>query len=203
MGYFQACQDLDIPVTITGVDIEPQKNYPFNFVQANALKYVKKHGHKFDFIHASPNCQGYSATRFIHGKKYTTDIEKFRELLVKTGKPFVIENVPGSPLKNYLMLCGTMFGLKVIRHRHFECSPEIYFPPALCNHYGKTNSNRGFSAHKNGADFITVAGCNFSVDDAREAMEINWMKQKELAQAIPPAYTRYIGNNIFPQIVTI
>ena len=131
-----------------------------------------------------------------------------RELLLATGKPFVIENVPlaRNQLCNPIMLCGTHFGLKLKRHRYFELHGfEILFAPASCACRGKagfTNACGGFSAFKNGAKLISVAGHNFSVDDARVAMKIDWTGQEGLAQAIPPAYTEYIGKYLIQAVIS-
>lgn len=191
---------------IVGVDIKPQNHYPFEFVQGDALEYVALHGRKFDVIHASPPCQQYSVTRNLSNGNHPDLVEDIRASLQESGKPYIIENVPGSPLVNPLVLCGTMFNLRVIRHRLFECDPVIWFPPYICNHWGKTSSSgRGKSIENptgyiRGSfeyfDFITVVGHDFVVSDARIAMGIDWMTGRELSQAIPPAYTEWLGGQI-------
>lgn len=183
---------------VVGVDIEPQPNYPFEFHQGDALEYLALHGHEFDAIHASPPCQEYSVTSSLKTKQYPTLIEPVRELLVKSRKPYIIENVPGAPLINPLMLCGTMFGLRVIRHRYFENNIDLHFAPFACNHWGKTQPRNDKRTVKGAAtlkhySFITVVGHDFRKEDASIAMGINWMTSAELAEAIPPAYTKYIG----------
>lgn len=203
VGYKRAADELRIPIKIIGVDINPQPNYPFEFVQADALQFMRDNvisigGGSFTHFHSSPPCQTHSVTKSLTKKEYIDILPEMRELLKATGKPYVIENVPGAPLKNYVVLCGSMFGLKVRRHRLFECNPEISFPPFACNCYGSTNSHRGFSSFKNGAKLITVAGKNFAIADGKQAMGIDWMKtSNELANAIPPAYTHWIGLQIF------
>jgi DNA (cytosine-5)-methyltransferase 1 len=113
------------------------------------------------------------------------------------GKPYVIENVPGAPLENPLMLCGSMFpGLRVYRHRLFECDPAIYFPPAACNHSFKMPASRGNYHSLTADNFITCVGHNFKASDGRRAMGIDWMTRTELAQAIPPAYTEWLGQQM-------
>ena len=192
MGYHRAGFE------VTGVDIAPQKNYPFEFVQTDALEYLAEHGKNFDVIHASPPCQEYSVTKALPNVGEHPDlVEPVRDLLLASGRPFVIENVPGAPLQNPLLLCGSMFGLPLIRHRLFECRPPIWFPPGpcQCNHL-YTASHRGFSAFNNGATAITIAGNNYSLADGLRAMGIDWMTKKELSQAIPPAYTEFIGRHI-------
>lgn len=193
-GYHRAGFD------VVGVDIKPQPRYPFGFVQADALEYCAAHGHEFDAIHASPPCQAYSVATKVHGPvrvaaTHPDLVEPTRELLNKIGKPWVIENVPGSPLFGTLMLCGSMFGLEVRRHRLFEgCVPTM--SPTSCDHslpavpvYGHTGAgaNRGRERAR---------GRSNGVDDWKRAMAIDWMTVNELAEAIPPAYTEYIGKQL-------
>src|SRR5262245_50753326 len=116
MGYSRAGFE------VTGIDIAPQKNYPFKFIQADALEYIAAHGHEYDVIHASPPCQKFSKLRNIRKIKASTDanyldlVDPVRQLLIASGKPYVIENVVGAPLLNPVMLCGSMFPLlKVYR----------------------------------------------------------------------------------------
>ena len=193
MGYHKARFE------VVGVDIEPQKNYPFEFHQADALEYLQEHYQEFDAIHASPPCQAYSKTYSLPNVgEYPMLITQVRNALFSTGKPFVIENVEDAPLDNPILLCGSMFGLKLIRHRIFECRPPIWFPPSPCQCKNMfTNSNRGLSSFKNGATAITVAGNNYPLKDGKEAMGIDWMTNRfELSEAIPPAYTEWIGKHL-------
>jgi DNA (cytosine-5)-methyltransferase 1 len=198
MGYHRAGFD-----EITGVDIEPQPRYPFTFVQADAIEYVMAHGHEYDAIHASPPCREYSSLKTLVTKVYEKLIPQTRAALVATGKPYALENVMGAKAEmiNPFMLCGTMFDLRVIRHRLFECNPPIYFPPATCRHWGKTqprNDRRGIykTATLERYSFLTVTGHDFRNADASLAMGIDWMINSELAEAIPPAYTEYIGRHL-------
>lgn len=199
VGYHRAGFD------VVGVDVEPQPHYPFEFYQGDAIEFISQHGHEFDMIHASPPCQGYSKTRFMHkNKKYPDLVAATRDALISTGKPYIIENVPGSPLYNYVMLCGTMFDLRVLRHRWFECSPTITMSPFSCNHWGKatgSGSNRheiagGTISLQDGFDFVTVCGNDYLADEGRMAMGIDWMPKSKLSQAIPPAYTEWIGQRM-------
>lgn len=202
MGYHRAGYD-----DIVGVDHKPQLRYPFEFIQEDALDYLSRHGSHFDMIHASPPCQKFSVTAPLSRGGYPDLIAPVRDLLQAIGKPYVIENVPRAPLINPLMLCGTMFGLRVIRHRLFETNPVIWFPPFCCNHWGKAtsaNSKRWTPgrtiSHTDGYDFITVCGHDYLVNEGRVAMGVDWMTQKELSQAIPPAYTEWIGNQILETV---
>lgn len=197
MGYHRAGFE------VVGVDLHPMKRYPFEFHQADALAYVSEHGHLFDVIHASPPCQAYSVTAHLSSGNYPMLVEEVRALLLATGKPYVIENVVGAPLDNPLLLCGTMFGLRVRRHRLFECRPPIWFPPGPCQcKHQRTNSHRGLSSFATGAKLLTVAGNNYPADEGREAMGIDWMVREELSESIPPAYTEFIGRQIMRYLKT-
>ncbi len=190
---------------VVGVDIKPMPRYPFKFIQGEALEYAAAHGHEFDAIHASPPCQAYSVTKSLTAKAHPELVPQTRELLRAIGKPYAIENVPGAPLIDALTLCGTMFGLDVIRHRLFECNPPLFFPPATCAHAGKsTSSSKGIKRAgitraptlADGFKFVTVVGHDYLVSEGRQAMGIDWMTRDELSQAIPPAYTEYIGRHL-------
>jgi DNA (cytosine-5)-methyltransferase 1 len=178
---------------VVGVDIMPQPNYPFEFHQGDALDYPTE---GFDFIWASPPCQAHSKTRAIHGKDYPDLIPQTRAKLEKSGLPWAIENVPGAPLRNAITLCGTMFGLRVIRHRSFETSFSIVLIPQ-CGRHGTTNSHRGYST---GGEFITVAGNNYRRVEGAAAMGVDWPTTRpELSQAIPPAYSEFIAREAIRQ----
>ena len=197
MGYHRAGFE------VFGVDIDPKplRHYPFPYVCADALEYCAEHGQEFDAIHASPPCQAYMDTNANGAKasKHPRLIEPTRTLLISIGRPFVIENVHKAPIRPDLMLCGTMFGLRVIRHRYFELSSPAPFSPYSCNHWGQVASGdfigvygRGGKGHRHGA------GVRDAVPDApkvtaAEAMGIDWMTGEELSQAIPPCYTYWIG----------
>lgn len=192
---------------IVGVDNRPQPRYPFAFIQADALEYLARlietgEVEEYQLIHASPPCQVYSASAPLSNGNHPDLVPETQRLLKLSGRPYVIENVPGAPLDNPLVLCGTMFGLGVLRHRLFECNPPIWFPPAACNHWGKVAPVfRSTSDSVAQYDFMVVAGNFPNVAKARKAMGINWMVRDELAQAIPPAYTRYIGEQMARQVL--
>jgi DNA (cytosine-5)-methyltransferase 1 len=188
MGYSRAGFD------VTGVDIKPMPNYPFTFVQADTLDYLREHGHKFDVIHTSPPCQDYSAMRRATQTRHERLIDDVRTELLKTGKPYAIENVEGADLKNPLLLCGTMFGLRVRRHRLFETSPAIYFPPAACDCRNGVRDGRLVGQMLSGkvAPGRTPRH-GYTEADRREAIGVPWMTTMEARQAIPPEYTRWLG----------
>jgi len=191
---------------ITGVDINPQPRYPFRFVQADALAYLADHGHEYDAIHASPPCQRYSPTRMIHdsGDNHPDLLAATRDALIACGRPYVIENVIQAPMRFPVVLCGIMFGLRVIRHRAFESSVLLLAPDHSPHPKGQRTGSRpkgghnGYSCGKFG--LVCVAGNNFNPAAARRAMRIDWMNRKELSQAIPPAYTEYLGRQLLRAI---
>lgn len=207
-----------------GVDISPQKNYPYEFHQADALEYLREHGHEFDAIHASPPCQAFSALRTMpNAKKHISLVEPIRDLLIASGKQYVIENVPGAPLINPVMLCGTMFNLgcadgELRRHRLFECSfyvlaPECRHGQAVGQVIGAYGGGGGDARKakrpatvgvwgKSGGFSVRDGVQQYSTDERREAMGIDWMTGKELSQAIPPAYTKFIGEYLMAKLTT-
>lgn len=176
---------------VTGVDVEAQPKNPHRFVQGDALEYLQRHGGEFDFIHASPPCQKWSSiTKCGRSEGHADLIDPVRKLLLSLGKPYVIENVPGAPLDGCIMLCGTMFGLNVIRHRYFEAS-FFTLPPTDCHHVKKVVKHGRKPERER--HYAAVTGHFSDVQFAQESMGIDWMGQKELAQAIPPAYTEFLG----------
>lgn len=175
---------------VVGVDNRPMPRYPFTFIQADALEYLATHGHEFDAIHASPPCQFHSNTQRIQGNTHPDLIEPTRKLLQEIGKPYVIENVPGAPLINPVILIGTMFDLMTIRPRLFECSFDV--PLVLAPVPSRQQTKMGRAPKRDG-DYVQIVGHFSNVDYARRAMGISWMTRDELSQAIPPAYTHFIG----------
>ena len=201
VGYYRAGFE------VVGVDIKPQPNYPFTFIQADALTLDADFIATFDAIHASPPCQSYSdlAKRNGNADEWPRLIDPVREMLIRSGLPYVIENVEGAPLLNPVMLCGTMFpGLRVLRHRLFEASFEIVPPPhrkhpkvhtfdRRKSHFGKTDEWK---------DFVQVTGGgNCTLAAARQAMGIDWMTKGEINESIPPVYTQLIGRQLIDHIV--
>jgi DNA (cytosine-5)-methyltransferase 1 len=211
MGYHRAGFE------VVGVDIKPQPRYPFEFIQADALKFLSallqmKDGdwdgyRRFDAIHASPPCQahvrGLAAVNRKLGREYAhVDlISATRELLRSSGLPYVIENVVGAPLENPVKLCGSSFNLAVRRHRLFECSFPLLVPP--CDH-SRQSGDYWTSWRPNGekrrAKVVQVYGNAGDRTHWNEAMGIDWMEWKELAEAIPPAYTEHIGQWLMREV---
>jgi DNA (cytosine-5)-methyltransferase 1 len=190
---------------VIGVDINLQPNYCGDeFIKMDAFVFLRKllNGEYQipSVIHCSPPCQGYTRLKALTGKDYPLLIPLTREVLHHIGKPYVIENVYDArrELVNPIMLCGTMFNLRTQRHRVFESNPVIWFPPGPCQHTFKTAKRGEYDRGQNGN--ITVAGNNFDLSFAKKAMGIDWMTKKELSQAIPPAYTHWLGTKIIEQI---
>ena len=172
VGYHRAGFD-----EIVGVDNRPQKNYPFNFVLADALEYVAEHGHEFDVIHASPPCQAYANVTQWRGQQrnHPDLVPDVIELLQHTSKPWVLENVSGAPFVPSLILCGSMFGLRIKRHRWFLLSFETFqLMPSCCHRDILPFMHKGERAFAN-------------------AMQCSWMTNREAREAIPPCYTEYLG----------
>ncbi len=190
MGYANAGFD------VTGVDITPQPLYPFRFIQADALDYLMQYGWQYDVIHASPPCQSHSSITKTAGTQgdHVDLIPHTRFLLNLLGKPYVIENVPGARkvLRNPVQVCGTTLGCLVVRHRYFESNTPL--KGNTCKH------ERPVVKHGRKPDpdkhYAAATGHFSDVPFVRLAMGIDWMGQKELAQAIPPAYTEFIGRQL-------
>lgn len=175
---------------VVGVDIRPQPHYPFEFHQADALTFPLD---GFDFIWASPPCQQFSRLRTREDLSgYPDLIDPIRQLLIGTATPYCIENVPDAPLRRDLMLCGSMFGLRSYRHRHFECSFPILEPghPPHLIRVNRRGENR--RQHWANGGFMTITG-DVGTYCGPEAMGIDWMSGAEMSEAIPPAYSEFIG----------
>ena len=188
---------------VVGVDVKPMPNYPFEFHLRDAIEFLDDfhpaYASIFDAIHASPPCQGYSAMSRCNpgvAEKYPKLIEPVRERLKAIGLPYIIENVPGAPLLNPTLLCGQMFGLDLFRHRLFETSFEL---PFMLHSHAKVGSAAGQHAENGGwkpGRIISVAGNCAPIAEAKRAMGIDWMKRDELAEAIPPSFTEWIGTQL-------
>lgn len=213
MGYYRAGFD------VVGIDIERQKNYPFGFIQADVMEWLPAaiasgEIELFDVIAASPPClfdNGLSRGRWKEKRlKHPDLIRPVRALLQKSGRPYVIENVAGARHKydSHLMLCGTMFDLKsefgnqLQRHRYFEIFPHILILQPPCQH-NKLSTIGVYGGGQHPARRTRANGSaqeqvddDFGVSQRRIAMGINWMPGSELNQAIPPAYTEFIGRKM-------
>lgn len=193
MGLYRAGFD------VTGVDIRPQPRYPslheaeysahFAFHQADALTFPLT---GYDFIWASPPCQAYTMAQNAakNAHNHPDLVASVRDRLQGSGTPWVMENVVGSPLLNPVVLCGLAFGLKVKRHRLIESSHLLLVPPCPSHDqdyyviFGHECRNR-----RSGE----AAGRKNRIAVGRKAMGIDWMTRGELSEAIPPAYSEFIG----------
>ena len=187
MGYYRAGFD------VVGVDLNPQPNYPFHFIQTDAMA-----GHvdldEFDVIHASPPCQSYSAMSACRpglAAQYPDLVSAVRAMLVESGLPYVIENVPGAPLEHPFTLCGLMFDLELYRHRLFESNLALDAPE-----HPPHDIPTSKAGHWRPGTIMSVAGHVAPMAHARKIMGIDWSTRDELVEAIPPAYTEHIGNQI-------
>jgi DNA (cytosine-5)-methyltransferase 1 len=212
VGYARAGFD------VVGVDVKRQPNYPFDFIQGDALWFLETHGVRatlpqlggrdFDAIHASPPCQAYSIANNIHGRKdHPRLIEPTREALIATGLPYIIENVPGAPLINPVTICGLALGLNVKRHRLFETNFPLLVPPCPPGHpgdwllvFGHTVLERGHEIRRTAKNGPVIRRKHTTTERGREAMGIDWMTRDELSESIPPTYTELIGRELMAQI---
>lgn len=208
MGYHRAGFE------VVGVDLNPQPRYPFEFHQADAIAYVREHAHEFDVIHASPPCQAFSKTRTLHNNEHPDLVDATREALIATGKPYIIENVVGAPLRDPLTLCGTEFDLtapdvdgvplKVIRHRLFESNVALHgnggcrHDPAVltASIYGAgggwTPTQRDSPTRRGGYVPHT--------DVCRALLGVDWTTKHELSQVVPPAFTEHLGRQLIAAV---
>ncbi len=202
MGYHRAGFD------VTGVDIAPQPRYPFDFHQADAIEFVTRHGHEFDVINACPPCQadctltaGTNRGRVDHRSLMAAT----RTALMATGRPWIIENPVGrADMRQDLLLCGLMFpGLQVFRHRRFELHGLPVPQPAHPSHRGHRVRGWRHGLYHDG-DMVAVygeGGGKGSIPEWQNAMGIDWTDQRrELAEAIPPAYTLHIGRAVIASL---
>lgn len=184
---------------VTGVDLVASPRYVGDdFHQGDALEYLAEHGRRFDAIHASPPCQGYSS-KTRDPARHPRLIAPVRELLAGTGRPWVIENVVGAAaeMRSPVRLCGSSFGLGVRRHRLFESSVALLVPP--CDHGSQP---RRYRLYDHGRWYMSSVVHVFGTGGGKgkehwpEAMGVDWMTNAELVEAIPPAYTEHIGHQL-------
>jgi DNA (cytosine-5)-methyltransferase 1 len=196
MGYYQAGFD------VVGVDINPQPHYPFEFIQADCMALDRSFLREFGAIHASPPCQKYTRKVSTWGRErkhwptHSDLIDPTRDMLDDAAIPCVIENVVGAPLRADITLCGTQFGLRIIKHRQFECSFPVFALLPACDHSDVYNPWQGKGR---------------SAKEHREAQGTPWIPQcggasrkagvtGDLNNAIPPAYTRFIGEQLLAHL---
>jgi DNA (cytosine-5)-methyltransferase 1 len=212
---------LDAGFTVTGVDIRPTTHpvHPhFTFVQADAFQYLVANHLKFDAVHASPPCRPFTRLRTFHpDKTYFNFLPETRRLLVlinqaraslpppssplhplpATSLPYVIENVETAPLLDPILLCGAMFGLRTYRHRLFESNFSIIQP----HHPTHLAPTAGLTKSPLPHEFMSIAGHFSNLPLARRIMGMPWASRRGIANAIPPVYTQYIGQQLLHHLV--
>jgi DNA (cytosine-5)-methyltransferase 1 len=199
MGYHRAGFD------VVGVDLDAEcaDEYPFEFVQGDAIEYLLAHGHEYDLIHGSPPCQAYSPLNAYNHKVYPDLIAPTREAMRAVGKPYVIENVEAarSEMADPVMLCGPMFGLRMYRHRLMETSFPLAPPPHPA-HAARCARNGYLPTEER--PFMTITGGKHSrvwQRAAAAAMGTPWITTiKGVCEAIPPAYAEYIGRQFISHL---
>lgn len=193
MGYYKAASKIasasNINIEVVGVDSRPMKRYPFTFIQADALALDYDFLLDFNFIHASPPCKAY--TQLYKSSRKDTDKSFLPRLLTTLEAfaiPYAVENVPSAPIRADIQLDGSMFGLGVKRRRIFQTNyPVLMYPQA--------------TSYRASNEVVCVAGNRSTLKAASKAMGIDWMSKPALNEAIPPAYTEWIGLQVFPQIL--
>jgi DNA (cytosine-5)-methyltransferase 1 len=186
---------------VVGVDLKHGRRYPFEYLRQDVMSLDIDYLKSFDVIHASPPCQLFSSTKHLRnaqgkGSSKLDLVEPVRGMLAASGRPYVIENVLGAPLVNAVTVCGSAFGLKVRRHRLFESNLELV--GTECRH---KEQGRPVGIYGSMRDEIPSGGKTAeSMDQAQEAMGIDWMLWGELVEAIPPAYSLFIGEQLVKQL---
>jgi DNA (cytosine-5)-methyltransferase 1 len=195
MGWHRAGFD------VVCVDLKPQPRCLFEFHQADAIEYAKGHVHEFDAVAGGPPCKVHSALKHLADPSHTDLVPATREVMIESGLPYVIENVPGAPLLNPTVLCGSMFGLgagdrQLRRHRLFESNVPLA-APGPCVHTGYAIGAYGGGAHRTTNTRNAYQG---TASERRAALGIDWMTRDEMAQAIPPAYTEWLGLQVIESL---
>lgn len=191
--------------TVVGVDKEPQPRYPFEFHRGDALDFIRRHGPEFTAVAASPPCTDHSRLRTVrrepHGSGWM--LQATVDLLAELGRPYIVENVVGAGLPHAVVLCGSMFGLgaecrdgwrQLQRHRLFASNTPLHAPRA-CRHAGRVVGVYGGGPSPR-YDKRTRGGYQGTAAERSQAMRIGWMTRDELGQAIPPAYTEHLGQQL-------
>lgn len=199
-GYYRAAKAMKRSIEIIGVDIEDQPNYPFDFVKADGIEYFAKNFELFNRVHASPPCQKFSTATAVHrarGEEYSDALYPMRQLIIDHKIPAVIENVMSAPIRGDIILRGDMFNLKVLRSRKFEIHHWFMLNPMIPKKIGSVKE--GDFAQVVGKGQLTAPGSKkvkmegTILEVWSKSMGIDWMTVEELREAIPPAYTEFIG----------
>jgi DNA (cytosine-5)-methyltransferase 1 len=199
---------------VVGVDIEPHPDYPLPFLEADALEVLADRAFldTFDAVHASPPCQARTTmSNRWRGRGTAADahvnlIPEVRDALLRWSGTYVIENVPGArrDLRHPITLHGGMFGLRVHRPRLFESDAPLMAytappPPDPVGVYGKAADGRRLFTRADGTEQRAAA----SLEEAQTAMGCGWMTDfRDIAEAVPPAYTEYLGDQLLTVLTT-
>lgn len=189
---------------VIGVDLYPQPRYPYRFIRYDAVEFCRRYGAGYDVIHASPPCKVHTTLKAFSGPQWTNMIPATRAALHSTRRPWIMENVPGAPLRSPVVLCGSSFDLGVRRHRLFETTLPLTGAP--CDHRGQAARSPGYPVKRyhSGRPVVTVSpvvgvfgrGQGLGPGEIelwKRAMGIGWMTRDEMREAIPPAYTQWLG----------
>lgn len=185
---------------VLGVDKDPQPRYPFAFVQADAVEFLAQYGGRFAAAHASPPCQFYSLAQRIRDNDHPDLIAPTRAALEAAGVPYAIENVERAlpQLKDPVVLCGTMFGLRTYRHRPVEFGGGAHADQPGHPEHGPENTKMGRPI-RDGTYYHAVG--NFSgVEEVRRDMGVPWMSRDGIRECIPPAYGEWIGRRLLEAV---
>lgn len=207
-GYWDAGFD------VVGVDIEPQPRFPFKFVQADAIKVIRDLVREYRpvVIHASPPCKVHTSLKVFAADHHEDLVPTTRSLLKASGLPYVIENVPGAPLIDPVILCGSMFGLGVRRHRLFELGRwSVARPPCRHAEQDAVSPMYPVKRYHSGKPEVVMSpvigvygrGQGLGTGEVelwKRAMGIDWMSRDEMAQAIPPVYTQHLGEQLMLEL---
>jgi DNA (cytosine-5)-methyltransferase 1 len=194
---------------VTGVDLKPQKHYPFKFIQADVIAALRSTlVYEFDAIHVSPPCQAYSDMAKLTKRDYPRLIGPVRCELESIGIPYVIENVEGAPLINPVLLCGVERGLRLgnyvlRRHRLFESNIPLFSPGCMCHKgdgitmavYGGGNTYKPRTSRTRGG-----RPYKGTAEERRLIMGMPWATMAEINEAIPPAYSAFIGEQLMAHL---
>lgn len=195
----------EVGFEVVGIDIDPQPRYPYAFEQADAIavldELVQNGGElvlygRFDAVHASPPCQAHSNAQKIRGREHPELIEPVRELLIASGLPYVIENVPGAPLLDPVELCGAMFGLRTYRHRLFESNVQLAAP----THPKHVHPTIKMGRPVREGDWYHAVGNFSNVDYIRRDLRSPWMNRDGLRESIPPIYAEHVGRQLMQAV---
>lgn len=195
-GYHRAGWD------IVGVDCRPQRHYPFEYHVDDALGFASKYGRHFAAVHASPPCQAYSCAGTVRSRK--PDLLNLCESwLARLDCPAILENVPPAPFTwPTVTLCGSVFGLAVLRHRKFGLHRWHVVPPPCCHRgYATEGDYLTVTTHATTCRLARRAGVRADVATACRAMGTQrLLPLADLGEGVPPAYTAWLGANLLAHL---